>query len=257
MPPPATPAVGSPAARPSAAAPGRRAAHQDPTQPGHDFPLARPLEPGEVPVRLQECLLDQVRGVQPPSRSVVPISVRQEPGIVAELRQQLAERVEVAGTPTARASSSTVRIASGIAGISSIPDRRAFTIVTAAGRQRRPSPGPVPGRNPFRRARCDPVGSRTPSRDCPDSAEIEKNSKRPIAKGPRDLRLEIVGFLGTISRRIFHRGQFFPQFLRRQLEELPEAQLGQLQAQQAVRRLILAAAGSEPPQVPVQALQVQ
>src|SRR4051794_39539973 len=48
--------------------------------------------------------------------------------------------------------------------------------------------------------------------------------------------------LGTISRRIVHRGQLFPQFLRSQLEELPEAQRGQLQAQQAVRRLTLAGA---------------
>jgi hypothetical protein len=62
---------------------------------------------------------------------------------------------------------------------------------------------------------------------------------------------------GTISRRIFHRGQLFPQFLRGQLEELPEAQVGDIQAQQAVRRLILAAADSESPQIPVQALQVQ
>ncbi len=62
---------------------------------------------------------------------------------------------------------------------------------------------------------------------------------------------------GTISRRISHRGQFFPQFVRRQLEQLPEAQAGQLYAQQAVRRLILAASGPEPPQVPVQPLQVQ
>src|SRR5512133_1332527 len=62
---------------------------------------------------------------------------------------------------------------------------------------------------------------------------------------------------GTISRRILLRGQFFPQFLRRQLEALPETQLGEIQAQQAVRRLILAAAGAEAAQVPVQALQVQ
>jgi putative transposase len=30
---------------------------------------------------------------------------------------------------------------------------------------------------------------------------------------------------GTISRRISHRGQFFPQFLRGQLEEFPETQI--------------------------------
>src|SRR5512142_1735463 len=53
------------------------------------------------------------------------------------------------------------------------------------------------------------------------------------------------------------RGQLFPQFPRGQLEELPEAQVGQLQVEKAVRRLILAVAGSEPPQVPVQPLQVQ
>ena len=62
---------------------------------------------------------------------------------------------------------------------------------------------------------------------------------------------------GTISRCISHRGQLFPQFLRGQLEELPETQLGELQAQQAVRRPILAAADSKATQVPVQALQVQ
>ena len=33
---------------------------------------------------------------------------------------------------------------------------------------------------------------------------------------------------GTISRRILHCGQLFPQFLRGQLEKLPEAQVGQL-----------------------------
>ena len=62
---------------------------------------------------------------------------------------------------------------------------------------------------------------------------------------------------GTISRRISHRGQFFPQFVRRQLEELAEAHLGHLQPHQPVRRLIFAAAGPEPTQVPVQTLQVQ
>jgi hypothetical protein len=44
----------------------------------------------------------------------------------------------------------------------------------------------------------------------------------------------------------------FPQFLRGQLEELPEAQGGELQAQQAVGRLVLAAADPEPAEVPVQ-----
>jgi hypothetical protein len=62
---------------------------------------------------------------------------------------------------------------------------------------------------------------------------------------------------GTISRRILLRGQFFPQFLRGQLEELPEAQVGQLQTQQAVRRLTSPGAGSEPTQIPVQPLQVE
>src|SRR4051812_21344765 len=70
-------------------------------------------------------------------------------------------------------------------------------------------------------------------------------------------RPECAAVLGTISRRMILRGQFFPQLLRGQLEELPEAQLGQIQAQQAVRRLILAAAGPEATQVPVQTLQVQ
>src|SRR5512135_1061300 len=39
---------------------------------------------------------------------------------------------------------------------------------------------------------------------------------------------------GTISRRNLLSGQFFPQLLRGQLEELPETQLGEIQAQQAV-----------------------
>jgi hypothetical protein len=47
------------------------------------------------------------------------------------------------------------------------------------------------------------------------------------------------------------------QFLRRQLEELPETQFGEIQTQQAVWRLILAAAKAKATQVPVQTLQVQ
>src|SRR5689334_4659455 len=43
---------------------------------------------------------------------------------------------------------------------------------------------------------------------------------------------------GTISRCISHRGQLFPQLLRGQVEEFPEAQLGEIQSQQAVGRLI-------------------
>ena len=62
---------------------------------------------------------------------------------------------------------------------------------------------------------------------------------------------------GTISRRISQCGQFLPQFLRSQFEELPEAQVGHFQPQQAVRRLILSAAGPEPAQIPVQTLQIQ
>src|SRR5512135_1167581 len=50
---------------------------------------------------------------------------------------------------------------------------------------------------------------------------------------------------GTISGRILRCGQLFPQFLRGQSEELPEAQVGQLQPQQAVGRLILAAADAK------------
>ena len=61
----------------------------------------------------------------------------------------------------------------------------------------------------------------------------------------------------TNSRRILLRGQSFPQFLGRQFEELPEAQLGQLQTQQAVRRSISPGAGPEPTQIPVQPLQVE
>lgn len=62
---------------------------------------------------------------------------------------------------------------------------------------------------------------------------------------------------GTITRCILLRGQSLPQFLRRQLEEFPETQVGHVQAQQSVRRLALAAAGPEPTKVPVQTLQVQ
>ncbi len=72
-----------------------------------------------------------------------------------------------------------------------------------------------------------------------------------------DSRLPPETFEGTISRRIILRGQSFPQFLRRELEELPEAQVVQLQAQQTVRRLVLAEAGPKTAQVPVQTLQVQ
>src|SRR4051812_15811585 len=80
---------------------------------------------------------------------------------------------------------------------------------------------------------------------------------RPKALPRQVLHVPRLTQRGTISRRISLRGQFFPQFLRRQLEELPEARLGQLQAQQAVRRLILAATDPEATQVPVQPLQVQ
>src|SRR4051794_7333410 len=62
---------------------------------------------------------------------------------------------------------------------------------------------------------------------------------------------------GTISRRNFQRGQSFPQFLGRQLEELPEAQVGHPQAEQVVRRLTLAVTDPEPTKVPVQTFQVQ
>jgi hypothetical protein len=65
------------------------------------------------------------------------------------------------------------------------------------------------------------------------------------------------GLLGTISCRILLRGQLFPQFLRRQFEQLPEAHVGHLQAEQTVRRPILAAADAKAPHVPVQTLQVQ
>jgi hypothetical protein len=59
---------------------------------------------------------------------------------------------------------------------------------------------------------------------------------------------------GTISRRNFLPGQCFPQFLRGQLEELPEAQVRQFHTHQAVRRLTLAAADPELAKVPVQPL---
>ena len=51
--------------------------------------------------------------------------------------------------------------------------------------------------------------------------------------------------IGTISRHIICSGQLFAQFFRSHPEELPEAQRGQLQAQQAVRRLILSVPGPE------------
>jgi hypothetical protein len=51
--------------------------------------------------------------------------------------------------------------------------------------------------------------------------------------------------VGTISRCNFLTGQFLTQFRRGQLEEFPEAQLGESQAQQALRRLTLAAAGAK------------
>ena len=51
--------------------------------------------------------------------------------------------------------------------------------------------------------------------------------------------------LGTISRHIICSGQLFAQFFRSHPEELPEAQRGQLQAQEAVRRLILSVPGPE------------
>ena len=50
---------------------------------------------------------------------------------------------------------------------------------------------------------------------------------------------------GTISRHIICSGQLFAQFFRSHPEELPEAQRGQLQAQEAVRRLILSVPGPE------------
>ena len=51
--------------------------------------------------------------------------------------------------------------------------------------------------------------------------------------------------VGTISQHIICSGQLFAQFFRSHPEELPEAQRGQLQAQQAVRRLILSVPGPE------------
>ena len=51
--------------------------------------------------------------------------------------------------------------------------------------------------------------------------------------------------IGTISRHIICSGQLFAQFFRSHPEELPEAQRRQLQAQEAVRRLILSVPGPE------------
>ena len=60
------------------------------------------------------------------------------------------------------------------------------------------------------------------------------------AKGGRDRPGE-----ETISRHIICSGQLFAQFFRSHPEELPEARRGQLQAQQAVRRLIHSVPGPE------------
>ena len=62
---------------------------------------------------------------------------------------------------------------------------------------------------------------------------------------PRSYQLCREATLGTISRHIICSGQLFAQFFRSHPEELPEAQRGQLQAQQAVRRLILSVPGPE------------
>src|SRR5271157_2336928 len=61
----------------------------------------------------------------------------------------------------------------------------------------------------------------------------------------RLLSIEALGNPGTISRHIICSGQLFAQFFRGHPEELPEAQRGQLQAQEAVRRLILSVPGPE------------
>ena len=63
--------------------------------------------------------------------------------------------------------------------------------------------------------------------------------------GMKDLWPSASRFWGTISRHIICSGQLFAQFFRSHPEELPEAQRGQLQAQQAVRRLILSVPGPE------------
>jgi hypothetical protein len=87
--------------------------------------------------------------------------------------------------------------------------------------------------------------------------DLSRRYAKPKLKHLRHIAIDEIAVAGTISHRMILRGQFFPQLLRGQLEELPEAQLGEIQAQQAVRRLIFAAAGPEATQVPVQTLQVQ
>jgi hypothetical protein len=80
--------------------------------------------------------------------------------------------------------------------------------------------------------------------------------EQPPHKVDRTTR-RIIMDRGIISRRISQRGQFFPQFLGRQLKEFPEAQVGQFQTHQTVRRLTFAATDPELTQVPVQPLQVE
>ena len=101
--------------------------------------------------------------------------------------------------------------------------------------------------SPLQRCRLEALGQNWPGID--DFGQIREPFPR--------VRREGKGMGGIISRRNLLNGQLFPQFLRGQSEELPEAQLGEPQTHQAVGRLALASAGSEPPQVPVQSLQVQ
>src|SRR3954471_8450260 len=101
-------------------------------------------------------------------------------------------------------------------------------------------------------ARSLPVRWRTPSMSARGMIRFRARSRSRVGQ-----LAQAAASLGTFSRRMFHRGQLFPQLFRGQLEELPKAQVGKLQAEEPVWRLILAGAGPEPSQVPVKPLQGQ
>ena len=88
-----------------------------------------------------------------------------------------------------------------------------------------------------------------PGQTDPDVAVEELGPSRPWGRvvmlaGALNVRPVPLGG-GTISRHIICSGQLFAQFFRSHPEELPEAQRGQLQAQEAVRRLMLSVPGPE------------
>ena len=100
-------------------------------------------------------------------------------------------------------------------------------------------------REPGENSMCQNVVERNSfrfSRSCNPS----RSSQRCDRRGANGNELGAIGLAtGTISRHIICSGQLFAQFFRSHPEELPEAQRGQLQAQEAVRRLILSVPGPE------------